>query len=73
MTDREAFNEFARGVAIAIGVAGVFVMLVAVTPKPEPIEKFKVVDTYHGCDLVRYTDRSNSWHYFLKCNDTDSN
>ena len=29
--------------------------------------EFEVVDKYDGCDVVRYTDRSNSWHYFLDC------
>jgi hypothetical protein len=34
----------------------------------QPIElKFKVVDSYHGCDIVRYTDRTNLWHYFMDC------
>lgn len=69
MTDREAFNEFAQGVAVAVGVMGVFVMFVALIGKPEPIEKFTVVDKYKGCDVVRYTDRTNSWHYFLHCHE----
>lgn len=71
MTDKEFLKEFAGGVAIGIGVAGVFVMCVALTGaltgKPEPIEKFKVVDHYGTCAVVRYTDDSNRWHYFLDC------
>ena len=29
--------------------------------------KFKVVDSYHGCDIVRYADQTNRWHYFMDC------
>ena len=32
-------------------------------------EPFEVVDSYHGCDIIRYTDITNRWHYFMKCND----
>jgi len=30
-------------------------------------DPFKVVSSYKGCDVVRYTDNSQTWHYFLKC------
>jgi hypothetical protein len=33
----------------------------------EPIEKFKVVDQYQGCEVIRYTDPTNRWNYLLKC------
>jgi len=29
--------------------------------------RFKTMDSYHGCDVVRYQDDSNRWHYFLDC------
>lgn len=73
MTDKEFLKEFAGGVAIGIGVAGVFVMCVALTgalignPESKPEEKYKVVDHYGTCAVVRYTDKSNNWHYFLDC------
>jgi hypothetical protein len=35
--------------------------------KEEPQEKYKVVDHYGTCAVVRYTDDSNRWHYFLDC------
>lgn len=75
MTDREAFNEFARGVVMALGIMGVFILFIALigTPEQDPAEKFTVVDKYKGCDVVRYTDRSNDWHYLLDCNDTNRN
>jgi len=30
-------------------------------------ESFEVMSSYKGCDVVRYTDESQRWHYFLKC------
>jgi hypothetical protein len=31
-------------------------------------EKFKVIDQYQGCDVVRYTDPWGAkYHYFLHC------
>ena len=37
---------------------------------PEPKGNFEVVDTYKGCDVVRYTDGSMAtYKYFLDCKD----
>lgn len=70
MTNREAFNEFARGASLTVGVVGVFLLLVTLLGKPEskPKEKFKVVDTYGTCAIVRYRleDRAEDI-YFLDC------
>jgi len=30
--------------------------------------KFEVVDQYQNCNVIRWTDPSNRWQYFLKCN-----
>ena len=40
-----------------------------VESKPSPPErKFEVVDTYNGCNVVRYTpDYSAKYAYFLDC------
>lgn len=37
---------------------------------PSPVDqKFAVVDTYKGCDVVRYNpDHSARYFYFLDCN-----
>jgi hypothetical protein len=69
MTDKEAFNEFAKGASFVIVVMGVFVLFLGLigTPEVEPTEKFKVVDKYEECSVVRYTDPSNNWHYLLDC------
>ena len=69
-TDREAFREFARGVSVTLIVMGVVLAIIG-APKEEPQQKFKVVDKYKECDIVRYTDPSNRWNYFLDCNGAD--
>ena len=72
MTDKEFLKEFAGGVAIGIGVAGVFVMCAVLTGaligEPEPIEKYKVVDHYGTCAVVRYNKQEEGrYTYFLDC------
>jgi hypothetical protein len=69
MTDKEAFNEFAKGATFVIVVMGVFVLFIATigTPKVEPEKKFVTIDKYEECNVVRYTDETQRWHYFLDC------
>lgn len=70
MTDREAFREFARGATFVIGVMAVMALVIGLAStwgEANPPEKFVVVDKYKNCDVVRYTDRSNNWHYLLDC------
>ena len=69
MTDKEAFREFAKGASCVIVIMVVFTLIIATigTPETDTSEKFVVVDKYKECDVVRYTDRSNSWHYMLDC------
>ena len=57
-----------EGVGWSIAFVGIFVIAFAIFIRhPEPVEKFKVVDQYDNCKVVRYTDPSNQWHYLLKC------
>lgn len=71
--DKEFLNEFMRGVAFTFGVIGLLVLFVAIfgtfeeTPK-EQSNKFKVVDSYKGCDVVQwhYSGLSD-YKYFLDC------
>lgn len=74
-SDREAAIEFVRGACFVILTLSAFMGFLWFLSGPEhkAATKFEVVDKYDGCDVVRYTDRSNSWHYFLKCDDTDRN
>lgn len=56
-------------VGIVISVSGVLMLIVGLwaSADPEPVEKFKVVDRYENCDVVRYTDHTNRWNYLLHC------
>jgi hypothetical protein len=69
MTDKEAFNEFAKGVALTIGVVGVLLLFVAIFSTPDETlkENFAVVDTYKGCDVVRWGNGFADYKYFLHC------
>lgn len=69
MTNKDAFYEFARGLTVGLGIFGVAVLFIAViTPsEPTPEKRFEVVDRYKQCDVVRYTDSSTRWNYFLDC------
>lgn len=58
-----------KAIAWSVGVICFLLLTYAILENnSEPVEKFKVVDHYEGCNVVRYTDRSNQWHYLLKCN-----
>jgi len=57
-----------RSVATSIAILGFMILTYAVVENNgEPVEKFKVIDRYKNCDVVRYTDPSNQWHYLLHC------
>ena len=77
MTDFEYQRTLLIGVIIgaSICILGFFVMrptqpVEALKPK----SNFEVVDTYRGCDVVRYTDGSMAtYKYFLDCTDSMRN
>ncbi len=35
--------------------------------KRSPYPMYEVVDTYEGCDVIRYTDKFGYVHYFSHC------
>lgn len=43
------------------------VVAIAVDNNRSPQPKFKTVDNYKDCDVVRYTSEYNEYHYFLHC------
>jgi len=54
-----------------ICIFAIFAMLYGIfKPMPEKTvgSKFKVVDQYQNCNVIRWNDPSNRWQYFLKCN-----
>lgn len=62
--------EYERKIAVwFILVPGVVLLLYSIfgTVDKNPEDRFEVISSYEGCDLVRYTDESQRWHYFLKC------
>ena len=69
MTDKGAFNEFARGFAVVSATFSVMILFITtITPdNATPEKKFEVVDKYGDCNGVRYTDATQRWHYFLDC------
>lgn len=69
MTDHEAFVEFRNGAVFALAVlAGVALFAAIFLPdEKQPAATFEVVDKYKGCDVVRYSDPSTRWNYFLYC------
>lgn len=78
--DKEALREFLSGAGVAVGIFGVvFVVYLLLNgaanwleSQPTPKEqRFEVVDTYKGCDVVQYNpDGSARYSYFLYCNNT---
>ena len=77
--DKQFFKDFLSGVMLGVGTLGVVGLLAIILngaanwldaqPSP-PDQKFEVVDTYKGCDVVRYTDSSMAtYKYFLDCKD----
>lgn len=71
--DKKFLKAFIRGVSFTIGLVGIFVLFIALIGTPESPQdgvespKFRVVDQYRNCDVVRYIDPSNRYKYFLDC------
>ena len=73
MTDREIITVFLKGLAastlffvVLMGVLSLFVD--GGNKESSSSEKFRVVDKYGPCDVVRYApDGSAKYAYFLDC------
>jgi len=75
--DKQFLKDFLSGVMLGVGTLGVVGLLAIILNgaanwldmQPSlPDQKFEVVDTYKGCDVVRYTpDQSARYTYFLDC------
>lgn len=72
MNRQDYYRAVLLGVIVGMGFLS---LLMVINPgedvKPvEPKSNFEVVDTYKGCDVVRYTpDQSARYTYFLDCKD----
>jgi len=72
MTEHEiGFKEFRNGVAVTLGIVGFGMLIIgALAMNDTPIDQpsFEVVDTYKGCDIVRYAPHQVAeYKYFLYC------
>jgi hypothetical protein len=57
-----------QALAWSIGIVSFLLLTYAILDdNAKPVEKFKVVDQYQGCEVIRYTDPTNRWNYLLKC------
>ena len=69
--DKHALKEIMRGVAVTIGLAGIIILGFAMISDNDPPElkpSAEVVDTYEGCDIVRWTNHQFAeYKYFLYC------
>ena len=69
--DKYALKEFRNGVALTLGVVGIGMLIIgALAMNDTPIDQpsFEVVDTYKGCDVVRYAQHQVAeYKYFLYC------
>ena len=72
MTDSEYRRTLLLGAIIGASITILALhMTKPVTQPVTPKTNFEVVDTYKGCDVVRYTDGSMAtYKYFLHCNNT---
>lgn len=66
--DKEALKEFLTGFLFVCGVLLVIYGLFMLLSNKTENEKFKVVDTYKNCEVVRYAPGNTAtYKYFLDC------
>jgi len=70
MSRIDYYRAVLLGVIVGMGFLSLFMVInPGEDVKPvEPDQKFEVVDTYNGCEVVQYTpDNSARYTYFLDC------
>ena len=71
--DKYALKEFLIGAAVAIGITAAFLVIIfasgIISVGDEELKpSAEVVDTYKGCDIVRWTASNLAeYKYFLYC------
>ena len=68
--DKYALKEFRNGVAVTLCIVGIAILIIVALSNNTPIDQpsFEVVDTYKGCDIVRYAPHQVAeYKYFLYC------
>ena len=75
-TNKEAALEIGKGVAfclLVLGVFSVFIYSLSIISEgreagKKPEDRFKVVDQYGPCEVVRYSPKNGgNYAYFLDC------
>jgi hypothetical protein len=70
MNRQDYYRAVLLGVIVGMGFLSLFMVInPGEDVKPvEPDQKFEVVDTYKGCDVVRWTNNQLAeYKYFLDC------
>jgi hypothetical protein len=68
MTEQQI--HFIRGCCVTIlafAAIGLLASILLPSNKPRDKSNFEIIDTYKNCNVIRYTDPSSNWHYFLRC------
>ena len=80
MNKSDYYRAVLLGVVIGVGFLSLFYVFLSPVENVKPAEalepkgNFEVVDTYRGCDVVRYTVPIEAkYHYFLDCTDSMRN
>ena len=78
MNRPDYYHAMLLGAVMGIGFLSLFYVFFGAdaTTKPQyrPTSNFEVIDSYKGCDVVRYDDnKMATYKYFIHCNDTNSN
>ena len=71
-TNKEALQEVGKGVAFGLLGMGLFILLIWIPnrmfPETKPEERFRVIDKYGPCEVVRYAPKNGANSaYFLDC------
>jgi hypothetical protein len=70
MNDFPCTRAFVNGVIIGVSLSIFIFFVYMLKPNTQPItpkSNFEVVDTYKGCDVVRWDDGFAEYKYFWDC------
>jgi len=67
--DEKEYFRLALAIAIILVVVVSFATIMHKPQTAKPVEKpsFEKVAEYENCDIIRWTDPSNRFQYFMKC------
>ena len=68
--EEQGYFRFTLTEAVVLVAVVSFITIIWYIPEsPKPVEKlsFEKVAEYEDCDIIRWTDPSNRFQYFMKC------